>query len=128
MRRGGCAWAGVFNLHERDADHTEAAPDEEDLGAKVCVAGAGVHHIWSGVGYGPVQKPIAGGCHAEATGAGFQWEDLASHYPGARALRRCVSQGNSKPTGQIRCLPKNTRRRRYKCTRTQSKPGCWCGR
>ena len=32
-------------IHERDADAAEAAPDEEDFAAEVRVAGAWVHHL-----------------------------------------------------------------------------------
>ena len=44
-------------VDEGDADEAEGAPDEEDFGAEVGVAGAGVDHVWGGEGDGPVEEP-----------------------------------------------------------------------
>ena len=75
---------GLVNheVDESDADEAEAAPDEEDLGLQVGVAGALVDHVGGGVGDGPVEEPVGGGGHGEGLGADLEGEDLAGDNPG----------------------------------------------
>jgi hypothetical protein len=68
-----------------DADEAETAPDEEDLGLQVGVAGAVVDHVGSRVGDGPVQEPVGGSGHREGLRADLQREDLSCHHPRHRA-------------------------------------------
>jgi hypothetical protein len=75
-------------VDEGDADEAEAAPDEEDLGLQVGVAGAGVDHVRGGVGDGPVEQPVGCGGHGEGLGADLEREDLAGDDPGDGAPRR----------------------------------------
>jgi hypothetical protein len=69
-------------VDEGDADEAEAAPDEEDLGLQVGVAGTLVDHVGGGVGDGPVEEPVGGGGHGEGLGADLEGEDLAGDDPG----------------------------------------------
>lgn len=69
-------------VDEGDADETEAAPDEEDLGLQIGVARALVDHVRGGVGDGPVEEPVGGGGHGERLGADLEGEDLTGDDPG----------------------------------------------
>jgi hypothetical protein len=75
-------------VDEGNADEAEAAPDEEDLGLQVGVAGAGVDHVRCGVGDGPVEQPIGCGGHGKGLGADLEREDLAGDDPGDGSPRR----------------------------------------
>lgn len=80
-------------VDEGDADEAEAAPDEEDLGLQVGVAGALVDHVRGGVGDGPVEEPVGGGGHGEGLGADLEGEDLAGNDPGDRTPGACDCEG-----------------------------------
>ena len=80
-------------VDEGDADEAEAAPDEEDLGLQVGVAGALVDHVGGGVGDGPVEEPVGGGGHGEGLGADLEGEDLAGDDPGDRTPGACDCEG-----------------------------------
>jgi hypothetical protein len=85
---------------EEDADETASAPDEEDLGAHVGVAGAVVDHVGGSVADGEVEKPavdvsisfICGLCsrdlpvgcggHGQRLRADLEREDFTSDDPG----------------------------------------------
>ena len=56
---------GLVNhkIHECDAQEAAGEPDEEDLALKIGVAGTEIHQIRRGVGDGPIEEPIGGGCH-----------------------------------------------------------------
>ena len=80
-------------VDEGDADEAEAAPDEEDLGLQVGVAGALVDHVGGGVGDGPVEEPVGGGGHGEGLGADLEGEDLAGDDPGDWSPGACDCVG-----------------------------------
>lgn len=63
------------------------SPDEKDLGLKAGVTGSDIDEIRSGVGNGPVEKPVGGRGHGKRLGADLEREDLSSDYPGAGAPR-----------------------------------------
>ena len=69
---------------EEDADEAASTPDEEDLGAHVGVAWAGVDHVGRRVTDTKVKEPVGSGGHGKGLGADLEREDLTSDDPGDR--------------------------------------------
>lgn len=68
-------------VDESAANQTESTPDEEHLGSQIGVTWSRVYHVGSGVGNGPVEKPVGGRGHGEGLGTCFEREELSGHDP-----------------------------------------------
>jgi hypothetical protein len=74
---------GLINagVNEHTTDKAESTPDEEHLGLEIGISSSAVHHVRSGVGNSPVEKPVGGGGDGETLGTGLEREQFTRHDP-----------------------------------------------
>ena len=75
---------GHQEIRKQHAENTQAAPDEEDLGAEVSGALGVAHHVGRHDGDDAVPEPVAGCRNADTSGADRQRETLADDDPPRR--------------------------------------------
>jgi hypothetical protein len=70
-----------LDLHKRDANEAERAPNEENFGLEVGITWALIHHVWCSIRDCPVECPVRCRGHTQALCTGLERVEFSSDNP-----------------------------------------------